>query len=390
MDSDKSLLKEMNDEVLKLRAELSEATNQIDTLRKELEHRDSIFEVAPNFAAFRFVVDTDYHLRTPPHIRAVVYSSPNFQEISGVANPADPADWFSQIHPDDIEWVLQAQAEMPTSGHFDVVFRSIHCSDNEWRWLHVISQMFYEVDGSPKYINGVVFDVTEEKRAELKMLDYQKRLRDLSQMQYSGEERERRRIAEILHDDVGQDLFLALFKIGQVKDVQAELSPLVDEVTPLLKQALSYIRSISKELCPPALCQMGLKPGLEWLASRLDEQYKVPVKFNAKGDLKGIDDDLGSMIFRITAELLNNVAKHASASKAEVSLEKANDVIRLVVVDDGAGFDDSSNSAHQGDGFGLFLISERLRSSGGSMDIDSNPGEGTRVHIEIPITQKSI
>lgn len=142
------------------------------------------------------------------------------------------------------------------------------------------------------------------------------------------------------------------------------------------------------ELSPPVLYELGLEAALEWLAEQFQKRHRIPCELKDDGRAKPLGDDVRAMLFRAANELLLNVAKHAHAHAARVSVRRLAQEVRVTVEDDGVGFDTSEARARSR-GFGLFNIRERLEQIGGHVEIKSGPGRGTRVTIAAPLERKA-
>jgi signal transduction histidine kinase len=207
-----------------------------------------------------------------------------------------------------------------------------------------------------------------------------------------SEERERRRIATYLHDDIGHALAMCKIKLGLLRE---SLSPTyhdgyLDEIGVLIEQTIKCTRSLTFELSPPVLYEMGLVAALEWLAENISEQYAIRVSVESKRQLKELDSNVKVLLFQAARELLINIVKHAQAQNAEIYIRKYNQKIQMSIKDDGVGFDTSrllSNITKNG-GFGLFNIRERFNHLGGHCDIQSQPGCGTCITIVAPLGTK--
>jgi signal transduction histidine kinase len=153
------------------------------------------------------------------------------------------------------------------------------------------------------------------------------------------------------------------------------------EVGGLIGQALLATRSLTFELSPPILYDLGLEPALEWLAEHVQSEHHIEVSFRDDGASKALDDDIRVTLFKAAREALFNVVKHARAGKAEVALSRCGDSIEVRIRDDGIGFD----PAEHDEGFGLFSVRERLQQLGGHVGIDSRPGHGTCITLRAPL-----
>ena len=219
-------------------------------------------------------------------------------------------------------------------------------------------------------------------------------LRSMSMELSKAEERERRAIAQDLHDDLGQILAVAKLKLTSLEvpvedELAARLIPQFKEIGTLVDRANRSVRSLSMQLSPPALDQFGLVPALEWLSEEMERTYSLKVAIHDDRKPKLLDETLSRALFRTVRELLINVSKHARVVRAEVSVMVEEDRLVVTVSDEGVGFDASQRlmPSTQG-GFGLFSISERLRSIGGEMQIDSSLGRGTLVVLTLPLVKQ--
>jgi len=230
--------------------------------------------------------------------------------------------------------------------------------------------------------------VARRKRSEEELLAYHESLSALSSELSKIEESERRRIATDLHDHIGQTLALSKIKLGDLRKAGAAngTTEAVDEVRDLIDQSIQYTRSLTFELSIPVLYDLGLDAALEWLAEYIYNKHGLPVSVKTEGSSGELSDEMRLLFFKAVRELLINVVKHAKAKRAEVRLQFVSGEVRITVEDDGAGFSAAGPFLPgKSGGFGLFNIRERLKRMGGSMDIESATGRGTRATIRISI-----
>jgi PAS domain S-box-containing protein len=236
----------------------------------------------------------------------------------------------------------------------------------------------------------VIRDITERKASEEKIRVYEEQLRSLASELTLLEERERRRIASDLHDHIGQNLALSKIKLGALREsVSPSLGKSLSEIHGLIEQAIQYTRSLTFELSPPILYEVGFEAAVESLAEQTQEKHRISVDFEDDLQPKAIGKELRVLLFKAVSELLMNVIKHAQAHKAKVGIRREGNNIRITVEDDGVGFDILQGNQLGGvKGFGLFSIRERLRHFGGSLQIQSEPSRGTLITLLAPIEQK--
>jgi signal transduction histidine kinase len=242
-------------------------------------------------------------------------------------------------------------------------------------------------EGRPA-IMSVCRDIRERREAEAKLLAYQEQLRALSSELTLVEERERRRIAAELHDQIGQNLALCKLKVAALEQGAGsdELRAEVSAVRRLLEVSIQDARSLIFDLSPPVLYELGLLVALEWLAERIGEQYRLPVEFENRSGEAPLDGDLQVILFQIVRELLVNVGKHSQASQAKVILSREERQLKIQVNDDGVGFDPARiyDAKGRGGGFGFFSMRERLNYLGGRLEVRSRPGQGSQVVLWVP------
>jgi signal transduction histidine kinase len=228
-----------------------------------------------------------------------------------------------------------------------------------------------------------------EQAAQRESRENQERLRGLVGELVRGEERQRRALADDLHDSISQNLATSLFSLRLMNDSSLDMQPPLPlpEVCDLLDSTLKQTRTLTFDISPPVLHDYGLGAALDWLVRRVRERHGLEVSFHAQGSLPCRDESLEANLFRAGQELLNNVVKHASATRAEVSLTCSGSLVSLRVSDNGRGPGDNPIASANPRGFGLFSIRERLRALGGGLEIDSSPGQGCSITLSAPWPQ---
>jgi DNA-binding NarL/FixJ family response regulator/anti-sigma regulatory factor (Ser/Thr protein kinase) len=214
-------------------------------------------------------------------------------------------------------------------------------------------------------------------------------LRTMAAELASTEHRERRRLAQVLHDHVQQLLVAAKMRAELARSeadrpaTQQELRHVLD----LLDQSITASRSLATDLCPPVLNEAGLAAGLDWLARWMDEKYNLQVDVHCELGMVTLADEMRMTLFTATRELLFNVVKHSGVTRARVAMRRQDDHWLAVVVEDsGSGFNPHLVQEEiTPDGMGLFSIRERIETMGGRFEIHSDPGAGTRVTIAAPL-----
>ena len=224
-------------------------------------------------------------------------------------------------------------------------------------------------------------DISERVRAE-------KQTRALAYELTKAEQAERRRISQLLHDDLQQRLFAAKVQAssldaahrqGDLESAQTDLN----QIRSLLDESISLTRNLSIDLSPAVLQGEGLSDALTWLAMQMQEQYGLNVSIHTNGVSTRFEDTLRILLFQAVREALFNVVKHAQTLHAAVTLEQANGHIQIIVGDEGVGFTPDSLDPKNDMG-GLAHIQRRVRLMGCNLHVQSKPGDGTHVIIQIP------
>jgi signal transduction histidine kinase len=212
-------------------------------------------------------------------------------------------------------------------------------------------------------------------------------LRRLASRLTLAEERERRRIAEGLHDHIGQGLAFIKFRLREFQGnaIFGGMEGSIDEIMRLLDQTIRYTRDLTGEISPPVLYELGLVPALDWLAEQFAQKHRFRVRFGAHGGTPALPEELTVMLFKSARELLVNSLKYSGEDGAGMILTCDGGTLTLEVRDRGRGFDPAANGSPKGDAFGLFSIRERFRDLGGRVTVESAPGAGCRVIVGVTL-----
>jgi PAS domain S-box-containing protein len=250
----------------------------------------------------------------------------------------------------------------------------------------LIIKGIYRQKGKVKGLFGISRDITERKRAEAEILNCQQELRFLASEMSRKEEQERHIIASELHDKIGQTLALAKIRL-ELLDGGDESKMEAKRISELLDSAIRHTRSLTLELSPPILYELGFEAAVESLCEEFQSQYGIEVNFRDDRATKPLSDELRALLYRGVRELLVNIVKHARASRASVAIEKVGAFIRITVEDNGIGFDHSKSRriSRSNGGFGLFSIRERLAYLGGKLNIESTLDTGTKITLVAPL-----
>ena len=232
-------------------------------------------------------------------------------------------------------------------------------------------------DGQPWAFQHIARDITEEKKV-------QDNLRFYVQKVSQAQEAERKRIARELHDVTAQALVTIVRNLDDLASGHSRFS--VKEIQEQVRGILREIRRFSQQLRPSILDDLGLLPAVKWLAADLTRNYSIPVDVEVVGEPHQLPPDAELTLFRITQEALTNVQRHSGASKVSVAMEFTNHATRVTVSDNGKGFDipERMGDLARSGRLGLAGMQERAQLMGGALTIDSEPGKGTSLTIEVP------
>jgi len=253
------------------------------------------------------------------------------------------------------------------------------------RWLHFTASPIRDNGGEIIGAIETLEDVTERKNAEENLRNY---LQEITRAQ----EEERKRIARELHDDTAQDLVvlarqLDSFVVSAINNLSAEDISYLEGLRQQTERILDGVHRFSQDLRPSVLDDLGLVPALEWLTSDLTEHLGIAVEMKVLGSVRRFPPEMELVLFRIAQEALRNVWKHSGASRAGVTLEFDDSKAILTVKDEGNGFElpERMDNLTVAGKLGLAGMQERARLIGGSLRLDSKPGKGTTVTLEVPV-----
>jgi PAS domain S-box-containing protein len=303
------------------------------------------------------------------------------------------------------ESVIRARESVKDQGSFSKEWR-LRRKDGSTLWT--LSNVSPRRDGTGNFIGYLAMhtDITEVKRAEeeLRQLNANlervveertadatllaTQLRELASELTLAEQRERQRIAKVLHDHIQQLLVAAKLQAAALVSRQQneDLKSSVRLVSDLIDETISASRNLTADLIPPVLYDAGFGPALQWLARNFLDKHglQVDVRFSPTGEPQS--HDVRVFMFDAVREVLFNVVKHADVNVAHVDCFRGSDGrVQVVVRDEGKGFDPVRLQTREtSQGFGLFSIQQRLKHIGGRLEADSTPGQGTRITIVGP------
>jgi two-component system sensor histidine kinase UhpB len=286
-------------------------------------------------------------------------------------------------HPDDLEtdlnYVRQVlSGEIQTYSMEKRYFRK----DRSLVWINLTVSLVRSAEGEPRFFISVIEDITDRKRTEAALHDLGGRL-------IRAQEEERTRLAKELHDGLSQSLALLAVELemfGQRPPRgRAKLDARLKEFSAQTTALAAEVRHISHGLHPTALTQLGLAVALKSHCRDVAQAHQIEVGFTTTGVSHDLTEDVALSLYRVAQEALQNVVKHSGTMKATVELTAADDTIELSITDHGRGFEVPASRASGS--LGLASMGERVRFVGGEMAIESQPGQGTRIRVRVPMPQ---
>ena len=258
--------------------------------------------------------------------------------------------------------------------------------------FHSTKGPLFDKDGNVNAIFGVCRNVTVLVQAEDALIQNQEQLRALAIELSVAEERERRRIAAELHDEIGQNLALVKIKLHDLHlncKMSASCGKSMKYITELMESTIQEVRTLTFQISPPLLYEVGFEAAVEWLAEQFEETHALQITIKNDSPRLRLGEELSSTLYHVVRELLVNVVKHARAKKIAIALQRTGSRMQISVSDDGIGFPIRGEAAGREKlgGFGLFNIRQRIQHLGGELEIESGSGSGVRVAVVVPLAE---
>jgi PAS domain S-box-containing protein len=308
------------------------------------------------------------------------YLNRRWVEYTGVsAADAAGSGWLAAIHPQDQDRYAARWADSLGRGEPFEIEARLRAASGDYRWFLLRAVPIRDKRGGISNWHAVMTDIEDRKNAE-------RELESLSGRLIHAQEEERSRIGRELHDDINQSLGLLAIRLDQLREDPA-MPPAAAGALDRLKQDTSdvatHVHRLSHQLHSTMLDYLGLVPALKGLVGDVASRHGIGVTLVEECPSVPVPPDLALCLFRIVQEGLTNIVRHSHAGTAQVRIRVTGDGAHLEIADDGIGFDPERLAPHAGLGF--VSMRERLRGLHGRVRIDSAPGRGTRIVVDVPL-----
>ena len=254
------------------------------------------------------------------------------------------------------------------------------------RWYETIKSPIRDDKGRIVGTVGISRDISERKAAADELIKSRAQLRELSNYLQSVREEERARISRELHDELGQTLTALKMELGWLRDrLPAEpalLRTRLDRLTSIVDRSVIDLQRIAADLRPMILDELGLVSAMQWLTQNFTERSALSIELSFDREDVVYASDVSTAAFRIVQEALTNIIRHSRATLARLAVRHADGELQLDISDNGQGIDLTQSKRKQ---LGLLGMGERARMLGGSMEMQSARGQGTRIHVRLPL-----
>jgi len=315
--------------------------------------------------------------------RDKIWASARWRELFGfkLTEPLEFEAVLERIHPDDREAVRAVLLQASEGdGRYEIDFRLI-LPDGKVRWIASRGRVDFAAGHEPVRVRGASLDVTARKLAEEAAHHLSGRLIDAQEKAHSE-------LARDLHDDFSQSLALLSVELeifGQHPPSKPEeITARMEKFSTGVKTLSAEVHRLSHDLHPAKLDQLGLVAAVKGFCKELAQVHELAIEFTERDVPRELPPDAALCLYRVAQEALQNVVKHSGATIAKVELIRNDGHLRLLVSDDGAGFD--PRTARNNGSLGLVSMSERARFVGGRLAVESRADSGTRIEVRIPLS----
>ena len=350
-------------------------------LNKSEEKYRNIFEKSP-MGIFQSTFDGRFIDVNPALACMMGYDSP--QEVIESIRSIAKQIYVDPHRRDDLVKIIK---ETPEAARFESQF---FMKDGK-KWAGKLTmRVIHDENGQPHHLDGFIEDITQQKLIEGKLQNTMKQLKTLSRRLLEVQEAERRHIARELHDEIGQVLTAVKINLQAAErssDAKSSVMIPLKESIKIVDRLLQQVRSLSIELHPSILDDLGLFAASRWYIDWISQQGGLRGQFVTKFTKERLSPVFETTCFRIVQEALTNILRHANAKNVLVELGEYNRELHLKVKDDGIGFDvrKAREKALKGKSLGLLGMEERVSLAGGRIEFKSERGLGTEIHVYLPL-----
>ena len=299
--------------------------------------------------------------------------------------------WRSRLHPEDHPLVLETMAQAVHAQVPDYIQYRLQNAQGNWIWILEQAEPQYDSHGNFFGHSGISIDISEQKGVENALIASRKRLLQTAQTEERALFEERRRIAQLLHDELGQQLTclnLGLGLLCQEQGLTGEANAQIQRLQELTRNAMDVTRQVTASVNPPVRLEEGLMGTIEQLVMRFNRSVSPPILLQ-RGQCRctvpcAFSDNHIYAAYRFVQEALTNALRHAGASTLAVEVQCTGKVLEASVKDDGRGF--AVHRAQATLGLGLLSLRERAEALGGLLDIRSAPGQGTQLTFRVGLS----
>lgn len=373
--------------------DITERKRSDQALRESEQRYHALVDQIP---AIVYIDDVSKNPGTTKFVNSYIKTALGFTPEEWISGGYD--FWMDVIHPDDHAQVLSEYERFIQSGQpFEREYRVI-AKGGRLVWLRDRSTLWTDEEGRPLSMHGIAYDITESKQAEAErerlyneLSKSHEQLKIISSRLAEIQESERRQLARELHDEFGQSLTALKMDLAWLHDHlpprSKSLHEKVDSALTLTNETIQMTQRLASQLRPRMLDDLGLAAALEWHVSEWSKRTRIKTKVNLPEEEWQLNPSLNTALYRVCQEALTNVARHAGASKVEVSLVREVDEVVLTVRDNGCGIDGGKITSPES--LGLLGMKERVEQIGGKLEIQSKMGKETIVVARVPISQPS-
>ena len=322
----------------------------------------------------------------------IVYTNPKFEEMFGYDTGELSGKHISIVNAPGVKSPSEiAQDIISHLREHEIWKGEVYCQkkDRTPFWCYANVSMFNHAEYGEVWIS-VHSDITERKMIMAELERSYQQLRVFNQRWVEIEELERKRLSAELHDEIGQYLTalginLSIVKMNLPPGADTLIHDRIDESFNLLKRTTAQIKGVMSNLRPTVLDEYGLVPALQWYTEENAKRTGIEIFFTADELPCRPVTEIEIALFRIAQEAINNAIKHARANRINMTLNYLESKLLLVIADDGAGFETQAVQVRNDSGWGLMIMRERCLGIKGRFRVESIPGQGTRIYVEVPL-----